>query len=205
MALTAGALTKVAVYQNSVVVSSAVATGGTGPYTYQWYMSTSSGFTPGGGNILSGVTSLGPLTVSGLTANTTYYFKVVSTDTGNSNATIISSQLVVVPVAASLSATDKVHFANVLGSAAVANELLACIASKSVPSVATQKVLADCFGDQWNSLRKTSTSETLAAIQTGQALSLSTQRKWAIMCASRGLATKIVNLFQGTQLPLIKI
>ncbi len=95
MTFLAGALTQVSVTQSGAVLSSAVATGGTSPYTYQWYRSTTAAFSPGGGNILAGKTAL-TLTDSGLVPNTTYYYKVVATDVGNSNVTATSSQLVVV-------------------------------------------------------------------------------------------------------------
>ena len=92
MALTAGALSKTQVGQQVAALSSAVATGGTGPYTYQWYRSTTSGFTPGAGNIVAGATSL-TLNDSGLQPGTSYYYVVVVTDTGDSNVTADSSQL----------------------------------------------------------------------------------------------------------------
>ena len=94
MSLAAGALTKTLVGQTTAILASAVATGGTGPYTYQWYRSTTTGFTPGAGNILTGQTAL-TLNDSGLIAGTSYYYVVVATDTGNSNATANSSQLTV--------------------------------------------------------------------------------------------------------------
>jgi hypothetical protein len=94
MTYAAGALSKVLVGQTTANLSSAAATGGTSPYTYQWYRSTTSGFTPGAGNILSGQTAL-TLSDSGLIANTTYYYVVVATDTGNSNVTANSAQLAV--------------------------------------------------------------------------------------------------------------
>lgn len=102
MAVTAGALTQVSVTDTKAVLSSAAASGGTGPYTYQWYRSTVSGFTPGGGNIISGATDL-ELEDSGLIPNTQYYYKVVATDTGDSNATDESSQLAVATAPQSLS------------------------------------------------------------------------------------------------------
>ena len=92
MSLAAGALSKVLVGQSFANLSSAVAIGGTGPYTYQWYRSTTSGFTPGSGNIISGATAL-TIADSGLLAATTYYYKVIATDTGNSNATATATQL----------------------------------------------------------------------------------------------------------------
>lgn len=88
----AGALSLVSKTQNTANLSSAAASGGTSPYTYQWYRSTTSGFTPGGGNILAGKTAL-TLADTGLVPGTQYYYKVVATDTGNSNVTAESAQL----------------------------------------------------------------------------------------------------------------
>lgn len=94
MSIAAGALSQVSVASTSAVLSSAAASGGVGPYTYQWYRSTTSGFTPGVGNIISGATALS-LSDSGLIPNTQYYYKVVATDTGDSNVTSTSAQLAV--------------------------------------------------------------------------------------------------------------
>src|SRR6185503_20795903 len=91
MTLTAGTLTLGAVSQNSVAITSGVATGGTGPYTYQWYRSTTTGFSPGAGNLLTGATALA-LVDTTVVPNTPYFYKMVSTDTGNSNATVTSAQ-----------------------------------------------------------------------------------------------------------------
>jgi hypothetical protein len=102
MALAVGPITQISVADVSDSLSCAAATGGTGPYTYQWYRSETTGFTPGGGNIISGATALA-LSDSGLIPNTTYYYKVVVTDTGNSNATANSSQSAVVTTAQQLS------------------------------------------------------------------------------------------------------
>lgn len=92
MTVAAGALSKTQVGQTTANLSSAVATGGTAPYTYQWYRSTTSGFTPGAGNILSGQTAL-TLNDSGLLPNTTYYYEVIATD--STTATGASTQLTV--------------------------------------------------------------------------------------------------------------
>jgi hypothetical protein len=92
MAVTAGTITKVSSSSTTASVAVSAATAGTGPYTYQWYMSTTSGFSPGGGNIVSGATAL-TLSVSGLIPNVTYYFKNVVTDTGDSNVTATATQL----------------------------------------------------------------------------------------------------------------
>lgn len=71
---------------------SGVASGGTGPYTYQWYMDTTPGFTPSGANDIPGATSA-EVEVTGLIENTIYYFKVIVTDTGNSNVTATSNEV----------------------------------------------------------------------------------------------------------------
>lgn len=100
MATTAGALSLVTVAATTATVLSAVATAGTAPYTYQWYRSTTTGFSPGGGNIIAGATAL-TLNDSGLIPNTIYYYKVVATDSGAVTGT--SSQLAVTTTASSLS------------------------------------------------------------------------------------------------------
>lgn len=92
--LTAGAIVQGKKTSTSIVLNADPATGGTGPYTYQWYMSTTEGFSPGGGNIISGATDL-ELLVEELLPNVPYYFKMVSTDTGHSNDTVTSSATVV--------------------------------------------------------------------------------------------------------------
>lgn len=102
MGLTAGALSLITKSDTKATVSSAVATGGTTPYSYQWYRSTTSGFSPGGGNILTGKTSL-QLADTGLIPNTTYYYKVVATDSAGTPATATSSQLEVTTDSQSLS------------------------------------------------------------------------------------------------------
>lgn len=100
MATTAGALTQVSVASTSARLSSAAATAGTAPYTYQWYRSTTTGFTPGGGNIIAGATAL-TLNDTGLIPNTQYYYKVVATDAGS--VTGESAQLAVATSAPVLS------------------------------------------------------------------------------------------------------
>lgn len=102
MSLGVGPITQVSVSDTKASLSCAAASGGTGPYTYQWYRSTTTGFSPGAGNIISGATSL-TLNDSGLIPNTQYYYVVVVTDTGNGNATANSSQLAVATAPQSLS------------------------------------------------------------------------------------------------------
>lgn len=101
MATTAGAVSRIAIGRTTASVSSAVATGGaTTPYTYQWYRGSSSGFTPGTGNIISGATSL-LLADTGLTAGTQYYYKMVASDsTTPTPVSSTSSALAVATIAA---------------------------------------------------------------------------------------------------------
>ncbi len=90
MALTAGTISIVSVHDYYDSLSSDAATMGSTPYTYQWYRSVTLNFTPGGGNIVSGATSL-TLNDTGLVPETTYYYKVVVTDALSAHAT--SNQL----------------------------------------------------------------------------------------------------------------
>ncbi len=96
MATTAGAITVLSQSTNSAVLQSAPATGGAAPYTYQWHRSTVTGFTPAGGTALAGKTDL-ILQDSGLIPNTTYYYKLVSTDSGSVAATSTQSTVVTQP------------------------------------------------------------------------------------------------------------
>lgn len=79
MALTKGVVTTLAITSSLVALSATAATAGVGTVTYQWYRSTASGFTPGGGNILAGKTSLA-LEDDSVLPNTKYFYKLVATD-----------------------------------------------------------------------------------------------------------------------------
>jgi hypothetical protein len=68
-----------------------VATSGTGPYTYQWYRSPVTGFTPGAGNLIAGATGL-VLNDTGLTPGTTYFYSNIVTDSASPAATATSTQ-----------------------------------------------------------------------------------------------------------------
>ncbi len=92
MSTTAGALSQLSVSDTKASLSSAAATGGAAPYTYQWYRSTTSAFSPGAGNLISGATAL-TLNDTGLIPNTQYYYKVRATD--SNSVTGDSSQLAV--------------------------------------------------------------------------------------------------------------
>lgn len=84
-ALSAGSAT-VTPGDTLVTLAATPANGGDEPYSYQWYRSTSTGFTPGAGNIMSGFTSLTG-TDTGRTNGTTYYYKLVVTDESGASAT----------------------------------------------------------------------------------------------------------------------
>ena len=90
MTLTAGTASLVSVSPTTASVAVTVATGGTSPYAYQWYKSTTSGFSPGSGNIIAGATSLA-LADTGLIPGTTYYYKNVVTDSASPAATATAS------------------------------------------------------------------------------------------------------------------
>lgn len=90
--LLAGAASTVDRTSTTVSLSATDAAGGVDPYTYQWHRSTSSGFTPSGGNAISGATSL-TLLDTGLSDATTYYYKLAYTD--NIATTVYSDELVV--------------------------------------------------------------------------------------------------------------
>lgn len=100
MALAVGPIVATNVGSSTDTLTTAAATGGVGPYTYQLYRSTTSGFTPGAGNLIPGATTL-VFNDSGLTPYTQYYYKMVVTDTGNADATATSAQLSVMTSAAS--------------------------------------------------------------------------------------------------------
>lgn len=92
MTLTAGTLSLVTVGNNSDSLSATAATSGTTPYSYQWYRSTSSNFSPGSGNAVSGATAL-TLNDTGLVPGTQYYYKMVVIDSAATPASASYSQL----------------------------------------------------------------------------------------------------------------
>lgn len=102
MTLTAGTLSQVSVGSTTDSLSATAATSGTTPYSYQWYRSTSSGFSPGTGNAVSGATSL-TLNDSSLIPGTQYYYKMVVIDSAGTPASASYSQLAVMTSPATLS------------------------------------------------------------------------------------------------------
>lgn len=79
--------------ETTINVSTAAPGSGTGPFTYQWYRSTTSGFTPGAGNILSGATSTTLADTASLVSGTVYFYKVVSTSSDGSPQVLTSNQV----------------------------------------------------------------------------------------------------------------
>ena len=82
MALTAH-ISEVDVANGQIALKVAITTLSTGPYTYQWYKSGTSGFTPGTGNIITGATS--PLYVD--TSGTGGYYACIVTDSSSATST----------------------------------------------------------------------------------------------------------------------
>lgn len=84
MSLAAGALTQVSVSQYSDQLSSAVATGGSTPYAYQWYKNVVGTGTLGAA--ISGATGL-TLNDTNLIPGTVYFYHVIVTDAAAATAT----------------------------------------------------------------------------------------------------------------------
>ncbi len=99
MATTAGAVSASNIGSRSVIVTSDPATGGTTPYTYQWYRSQTSGFTPAGGNAIAGATTLS-YTDSTIVPGTQYYYKAISIDSAGTPTSATSAQLSVLAATA---------------------------------------------------------------------------------------------------------
>lgn len=93
MSLAAGAASLVSVGQTTASISVATpSSAGTAPYTYQWYRSTTTGFSPGGGTLISGATTRAYVD-TGLIPGTQYFYVNVVTDSASPAATANSTQL----------------------------------------------------------------------------------------------------------------
>lgn len=114
MALAVGPITAVQTFATSAQLSVAAATGGTGPYTYQWYKGYTSGFTPGAKYLINNATAL-TFTDTGMQPGTEIYYEVIVTDTGNGGATADSAQLGVTTLAGSPLDPNQFMMSNVLG------------------------------------------------------------------------------------------
>ena len=119
MSLAIGPITKLGSTSNSVQLSIAAPGGGTGPYTQQLYKSFTDGFTPGSAFLIPGAIAL-TFTDQNLLPGVTYYYKAVVTDTGNGNATAISSQLTVAVAAGSPVEMNVLNQVPVLGQVTMA-------------------------------------------------------------------------------------
>lgn len=75
MALTLG-ISNIDASGDALSITAVVTAAGSVPYTYQWYRSTTSGFTPGGGNIVTGATSA--TLVDGMAVGKWFYACIVT-------------------------------------------------------------------------------------------------------------------------------
>ena len=71
---------------STITMSTTAASGGIGSYTYQWYRSTTSGFTLSSANIIAGATGT-TNTDTNVVAGTIYYYKVIETDSADDTGT----------------------------------------------------------------------------------------------------------------------
>jgi hypothetical protein len=95
-ALTTPTLSSSGITSSSANLTATAPTGGVSPYSFQWYRSTTNGFTPGESNTIPGVSSL-TFTDSGLLPSTTYYYRLITSDLTNTSVT--SAQLTVTTTA----------------------------------------------------------------------------------------------------------
>jgi lysophospholipase L1-like esterase len=75
---------------SGVSINPGTSVAGTSPYSYQWYRSQTSGFTPGGGNILSGKTS-STITDTAAVPSVANFYKCVVTDSATPTAATATS------------------------------------------------------------------------------------------------------------------
>jgi hypothetical protein len=93
--LTASTLSATTVTKTSQTLAASSPSGGTSPYSYQWYRSTVSGSASSvavSGNAVAGATGLS-FSDSGLTPQTTYYYVLKVIDSASSSATVLSTVL----------------------------------------------------------------------------------------------------------------
>lgn len=93
MAYVMGTVSAANIQSQTATINWTAASGGTGPYSYNVYRSTTTGFATGAGNLIATL-GVGVLTFNdtGLIPNTVYYYVVDSLDTGNANAVAASAQ-----------------------------------------------------------------------------------------------------------------
>jgi hypothetical protein len=83
--LTPGAITTSGIASTTATLTAASPNGGTAPYSYQWYLSTESGFVPQTSNVASGATGL-VYNAAGLLPATTYNALQIVTDSSGAIA-----------------------------------------------------------------------------------------------------------------------
>lgn len=91
MAITSGAISLTSTTSSSVTLAGAVATGGSGTYTYQWLRSSDGGST---WSNISGATTATSVADTGLIQNNGYYYTLQSTDTVPNPDIIVTSNIV---------------------------------------------------------------------------------------------------------------
>lgn len=106
MALTSGAVSLTSRSATQIVVAGAVATGGSGTYTYQWYRSTGVDMV---WVALAGKTTAASVTDTTVSAGQLYAYLLVSTDTGVS-PNVVTASTIVGPVLAQSSAVGSSNF-----------------------------------------------------------------------------------------------
>lgn len=92
MGLAIGTLSKGTVGSTTAEVIATTATGGTTPYTYAWYKSLVTGFTPGPSNLIDDSDTLDYID-SGLIPGTQYYYKQIVVDSAATPAAATSAEL----------------------------------------------------------------------------------------------------------------
>lgn len=98
MSYAAGTISQTAVGPTTASLAVTAASSATTPLTNQWYRSTTTGFSPGAGTVLSGKTAA-TVNDSGLVPGTTYYYKNIQIDSAATPNTATASQLAVTTTA----------------------------------------------------------------------------------------------------------
>lgn len=102
MAFTVGSISQVAVASTTDSLLVVAATGGTTPYSYQYYRSTASAFSPSSTTSIAGATALA-LNDSGLTPGTIYYYYNIATDSAATPSVVTTTKLTVTTLAPTVS------------------------------------------------------------------------------------------------------
>jgi lysophospholipase L1-like esterase len=98
------------VTSSSISASTTAASGTTGPYTNQWYASTTSGFTPGAGNLIAGATGLNLIWTP--PDNQLYFIVCQQTDSQSTPQSAVTNQLA---ASAPLATLPNLYYGNYAG------------------------------------------------------------------------------------------